>query len=289
MYIVGIDVGFSLTEKTGALYVLGIDPEDRAIQLVQRPFRFVPAEAPHVLKGMALQNEGVHCISVDAALTPVRLLQRAKSGRSVDKRFSRGGVRNASRGPQPGSIATPRQGWPLYEAGMDLVENLQAAGLGRYVHFAHFERAPVEGVIESIPKLSQALLVPPKVVRERDKKTKIDDHIFPLLFADNGSEREALDRALGGFVFSDEVEAEIENMALKSRRYHEELGAFVAVFQGVLATLGRGSVVGQAGDNEGYYVLPPRDAWHPEWLQTFDTTRADSVKVIDLYPAQTDR
>ncbi|MBA3473661.1 MAG: hypothetical protein H0T57_10615 [Rubrobacter sp.] len=141
---------------------------------------------------------------------------------------------------------------------MDLVGHLQAAGLGEYMQFDRFEQSPsVGGVIESIPKLTQALLVPSRFVRERSKRTKIDDHLFPLLFASNGSERTTLDRALGGFVFSDEVEAEIEAMATRPRRYHEELAAFVAVVQGVLAAIGRGSVVGQAGDNEGYYVLPP--------------------------------
>ena len=52
-------------------------------------------------------------VSVDAPLTPVRLTDRPKSGRSVDKRFSKGVFHSSQGGPQPGSISVPLQGWPL--------------------------------------------------------------------------------------------------------------------------------------------------------------------------------
>jgi hypothetical protein len=105
--------------------------------------------------------------SVDAPLTPVRLTDRPKSGRSVDKRFSKGVFHSSQGGPPPGSISVPLQGWPLYEAGMDVVGTFREAMLGDYGPFEGFEKAPSSGVIECIPKLRQTLLVPREVVRER--------------------------------------------------------------------------------------------------------------------------
>jgi hypothetical protein len=80
----------------------------------------------------------------------------------------------------------------LYEAGMDIVENLREAMLGDYVEFADFGNEASGGVIECIPKLTQALLVPLETVRER--RGTVDDYLFPLLFDKEGPYRSVLDR-----------------------------------------------------------------------------------------------
>ena len=97
----------------------------------------------------------------------MRLTDQPKSGRSVDKRFSKGVFQSPQGGPQPGSISVPLKGWPLYEAGMHIPGKRREAMLDDYVPFEGFEKASASGVIECIPKLTQALLVPREVVRER--------------------------------------------------------------------------------------------------------------------------
>lgn len=49
---------------------------------------------------------------------------------------------------------------------------------------------------------------------------------------------------------------------------HEMIGAFVAAFQGAVSFAGKAQLVGCAGDNEGYYVLP--SSWHPDWLAVWN-------------------
>jgi hypothetical protein len=67
----------------------------------------------------------------------------------------------------------------LYEAGMHIPGKRREAMLDDYVPFEGFEKASASGVIECIPKLTQALLVPREVVRER--RGSVDDYLFPLL------------------------------------------------------------------------------------------------------------
>jgi dCTP diphosphatase len=170
----------------------------------------------------------------------------------------------------------------LYEAGMDIVENLREAMLGDYVEFADFGKEASTGVIECIPKLTQALLVPLETVRER--RGTVDDYLFPLLFME-GPYRSVLDRALGDYGCSTQVEALISEISSAPRRHHEELAAVVAAVQGVLVAIGRASVVGRDGDSEGYYALPHRGDWNSDWSRAFESTRAaaaDGVDVIDL-------
>jgi dCTP diphosphatase len=168
----------------------------------------------------------------------------------------------------------------LYEAGMDIVGKLREAELGAYVAFATFGATPSSGVIECIRKLTQALLVPREVVRER--RGPVDDYLFPLLFEKKGPYRRMLDRALGDYGFTSHVEEMISEISMAPRRHHEELAAIVAAIQGVLVAIGRASVVGSDGDSEGYYALPHRENWDPDWLGTFESTRADGVEVTNL-------
>ena len=130
MHVLGVDVGFSKTERTSAFCILRVDSQNRKVEFAEKPRRFAQAEKSELFRRLVQQYGDVRWIAVDAPLTSVRLRHRPSSGRSVDKRFSRGAFSNSNRGPQPGSIATPRQGWPLYEAGMALVEDLHAVGLG---------------------------------------------------------------------------------------------------------------------------------------------------------------
>jgi hypothetical protein len=161
-----------------------------------------------------------------------------------------------------------------------VVESLREAKLGDYVPFEGFREPASGGVIECIPKLTQALLVPRNVVRERHGK--VDDHLLPLIFAKEGPYRDALDRALGAYKFSTQVEDLLSEVASAPKRHHEELAALVAGVQGVLVATGRASIVGCTGVWEGYFALPPRENWNPDWSSAFESTRAEGVEVIDL-------
>ena len=92
----------------------------------------------------------------------------------------------------------------MYEAGMHIVGKLREAMLDDYVPFEGFEKASASGVIECIPKLTQTLLVPREVVRER--RGPVDDYLFPLLPEKEGPYMRRLDQALGdyGFTFQGE-------------------------------------------------------------------------------------
>jgi dCTP diphosphatase len=283
MNVLGLDVGFSITKATNSFCLLNVDEARKEIGLVERAGRFLRSDAPELFRGLSRSYPEIRWVSIDAPLTPLRLTLRPKSGRSVDKRFSKGVFHGSRRGPQPGSISVPLQGWPLYEAGMDIVENLREARLGDYVEFADFGKEASTGVIECIPKLTQALLVPLETVRER--RGTVDDYLFPLLFEEEGPYRSVLDRALGDYGFSTQVEALISEISSAPRRHHEELAAVVAAVQGALVAIGRASVVGRDGDSEGYYALPHRGDWKSDWSRAFESTRvaaADGVDIIDL-------
>src|SRR5215217_2375146 len=280
MNVLGVDVGFSAIRETSAFCLLSVDSERRTIGLIERPKRFALRDALGTFRRLSQSYPDIEWVSVDAPLTPTRLAHRPASGRSVDKRFSKGAFHSSQGGPQPGSISVPLQGWPLYEAGMVMVEDLREARLGRYIPFEGFMADPPGGIIECIPKLTQALLVPREVVRGR--KGTVDDYLFPLLCGREGPYRRVLDLALGGSGFSAQVEGLIAEIAWAPMRHHEELAAFVAAIQGVAVAIGRSSIVGRAGDSEGYYALPHREHWHADWTGVFGSTRADGVEVIDL-------
>src|SRR5215203_2180395 len=199
MHVVGLDVGFSTKKETCALCLLSVDPERQEIGFVERPKRFLLKDARGVFLRLSGTYPDIRWVSVDAPLMPTRLTHLPKVGRSVDKRFSRGAFSSSQGGPQPGSIRVPAQGWPLYQAGMIMLENLREAQLGDYVPFGDLRGNPAGGVIECIPKLTQALLVPQNVVRGR--QGTVDDYLFPLLFGREGPYRRVLVRALGGYGF----------------------------------------------------------------------------------------
>jgi hypothetical protein len=204
MKVLGLDIGFSVRKAANSFCLLDVDEKRKEIGLVEPAKRFLRGEALELFRRLSRFYPEIKWVSVDAPLTPVRLTDRPKSGRSVDKRFSKGVFHSSQGGPQPGSISVPLQGWPLYEAGMDIVGKLREAMLGDYVPFEGFEKAPSSGVIECIPKLTQALLVPREVVRER--RGTLDDYLFPLLLEKEGPYRRRLDRALGDYGFTFQVE-----------------------------------------------------------------------------------
>jgi hypothetical protein len=279
--VLGLDVGFSARNETCALCLLNVDLERNGIGLVWWPERFLLENARGVFLRLSESHSNIGWVAIDAPLTPVRIALLPGVGRGVDKRFSKGAFSNPQRGPQPGSIRTPVQGWPLYEAGMVMAENIREARLGDYVPFEGFREKPSGGVVECIPKLTQALLVPQNVVRER--QGTVGDHLFPLLFAKDGPHRSALDHALGGYELSEQVEDLIDQISSAPRRCHEELAAVVAAVQGVLLAIGSATIVGRAGDSEGYFALPHRRHWNPDWARAFDATaRVDGVEAINL-------
>jgi hypothetical protein len=163
MNVLGLDIGFSVTKTTNSFCLLDVDEKRKEVGLVEPAKRFLRGEALELFRRLSRFYPEIKWVSVDAPLTPVRLSDRPKSGRSVDKRFSKGVFHSSQGGPQPGSISVPLQGWPLCEAGMDIVGKLREAMLGDYVPFEGFEKAPSSGVIECIPKLTQACSCPERL------------------------------------------------------------------------------------------------------------------------------
>jgi hypothetical protein len=113
MNVLGLDVGFSITKATNSFCLLYVDEERKEIGLVEQAKRFLRAEAPKLFRRLSRSYPEIRCVSVDAPLTPVRLTLRPKSGRGVDKRFSKGAFHSSQRGPQPGSVSVPVTGVAL--------------------------------------------------------------------------------------------------------------------------------------------------------------------------------
>ncbi len=221
---------------------------------------------------------------MDAPLTPTRINQIPKEGRTIDKVFSKSKFSsgNGNRGPQPGSIKTPRPGWFLYNAGMDLVSII--ADLNQemnYISLLDFMNGKKKGIIEIIPKLTQSLLVPKLSVTGRGKN-KIDDYLFPRLFDTTGDDRIYLDNALDNWRLDHKLESVIGLIAQRPKKYHEELASIIAAVQGAMLLIGRASIVGFCGENEGYYLLPQIDRWHPFWKDVFWDVKKDYPKLVIL-------
>jgi hypothetical protein len=90
MNILGLDIGFSTTRATSSFCLLSLDLERAEVELIERPQRFGANSAQGIFQHLSRSYEDIGWISVDAPLTPERIVHRPKSGRSVDKRFSRG-------------------------------------------------------------------------------------------------------------------------------------------------------------------------------------------------------
>jgi hypothetical protein len=240
--------------------------------MLEAPHRFAIADRVEELNRLQRQYGIPALMTIDAPLTHIRLIARPATGRAIDKVFSKGLFSNGNRGPQPGSIATPLQGWPLYQAGMDFRESVELLLNGfRYVPFEGMDHSPVQGAIEVFPKLSQAVLLPRYSIANRPAGTKADDHLFPQLFTMTGDD---VDSVLG-LVFAQSAINLITQIGRNPRSNHEELAAFVAAIQGVLCVRGESMAVGCAGLSEGYFVLPKFELWHAEWRDAYADIQHD--------------
>jgi hypothetical protein len=303
----GIDFGYSTatpslgfirfeTVLSGGIYKVSVESPSRISTLAD--FR------KSVLKDACAK--GVSLIALDAPITPKRINDRPKSGRQVEKRFSRGDFHNSRRGPQPSSVSVPKQGWPLYCGAMDLMTDLRRYGFSMPTIPESDDKATVEFCdcvcIEVCPKMTQAMLVPKLRVVERPNKSgtppfyrQIDNWLFSHLFVSLapmnsypsggmqptwGTDKEGLSSLLGERLKIDksvwDEAARIVTVCPLSER-HELIGAFVAGFQGAIALAGASVVVGASGDFEGYYVLPSQ--WHDDWCDVWNKTQRDNDNV----------
>ncbi len=267
--VLGLDVGFSTREETCCAYLLNVSARTNTIEMSRPAQRFALPNAAATLDRLFADGGLPVIVSVDAPLTPRRLPVCPPSGRSVDKWFARGRFSATKSGMHATSIAVPKQGWPLYCAGMDLVTVLGTLDPAlKYVPFDGLSSLSVRGVVECIPKLFHGLLVDPDTVRDRKGSKQLDDFLFPILFA--GELRPRIDDLLGSAKLDPALEGEIKRLATSPSRYHEEIGGLVTALQGTLFILGRYSAVGCVGEHEGYFLLPPVAFWNDEWA---DATR----------------
>lgn len=275
-HILGIDIGYSLKRKTCCSCALSL--EGRTILLKEKPNRFSFPDTLHELE--RLREIGVYpsVVGVDAPLTPRLIEEKPSTGRAVDKLFSRGEFSNGRRGPQPGSIATPRQGWPLYRAGMTFISLLREVfPRNQYIELSEAKRTKWHGAIEVFPKLTQAVLLPRSSIAERPRRANIDEHLFPQLFMRH---QDIIRRTLRGFAIDTTATDFIDEVSARPATHHEELAAFVAAFQGLLCFLGSASAIGHAGDLEGYFALPRREFWHKDWRKAYKAIdRDDCIEV----------
>lgn len=257
MNVLGIDVGFSTTKKTSCYCALSL--KDKVISFSIEPYKF---DVNYDLQSI-IKNQGFDIIAIDAPLTPVLISEKPKTGRKIEKLFSNGIFSNSPyRGPQPSSIAVPAQGFPLYQAGMKIVANLNSY---RYLSITEIRKGCRKGIYEVLPKMTQSLLFPRQIVANRSGQ--FDDYLFPLLLKKSGQYRHLLDALLGEYRFSVSVEKYIEN--INPNRHHEELASILCSFQAVLIAIGKSTIVGFDGDNEGYYGIPSMNYWDLEWYECF--------------------
>ncbi len=95
MDVLGLDVGFSTRDETCALCLLSVNPERREIGLVGWPTCFLLENARDVFLRLSESHPNIGWVSMDAPLTPVRIVYLPGVGRGVDKRFSRGAFSNS--------------------------------------------------------------------------------------------------------------------------------------------------------------------------------------------------
>ncbi len=281
--VLGLDVGFSTTRETCCAYLLKVNPLTNTIELAAPAERFALPNATASLTNLFTRVGIPMIVSVDAPLTPQRLAARPPSGRSVDKWFAKGRFSATKSGLHASSISVPKQGWPLYCAGMDLVTVLGTIDPTlKYVPFDDLTSLSVRGIVEVIPKLFHGLLVDPATMRQREPGKQIDDFLFPRLFA--GDLRFRLDELLGSVTLDSALEGEVKRLAAHPSRFHEEIGGLVAAIQGALFLLGRYSAIGCTGDHEGYFLLPPVALWHDEWAEaTRELSPNSTVRLLSSF------
>ncbi|MBF8982785.1 hypothetical protein IZY60_04450 [Lutibacter sp. B2] len=270
MIVLGIDAGFSKNEKTSAYCLMKI--ADGKIELLIEPQKFIFEECVKIFDGKFLEN--VDVITIDAPMTLEPILEKPSTGRKIDKLFSGDIFNNSKRGPQPGSISTPKQGWPLYESGMVFKKHFERNGFNYKV----FNNSKLEkkSIIEVIPKLTQALPLESQLLVSRPKNSQIDNFLFQYTF-ENGS---CFRNCFGDISFSEDIELLIDKYTSNTKKYHEELAGLLAALQGVLYTLGSYSIIGFEGSHEGHYLLPPIESWNSDWETAFQKRKCKYKDVI---------
>ena len=280
MQIIGIDLGFSPTKITSCYCAFKVDKETKEISFLFEPTKFNYRDTRII---NMIRSNAFDVITLDAPLTPKHIDEtgqaKPKTGRTIEKAFSLGIFNNSQRGPQPSSIAVPKQGWPFYCAGMQFASALNPY---RYLSIENIRNGETTGIYEVIPKLTQTLLMPRGVLVKRNDQ--IDNYLFPLLFQISSPYRQNINNALDGYYFSSEIETYINGISKQIRKYHEELAAFVSAVQALLICIGKASIVGFNGDFEAYYALPNTAFWQREWLDCFNNkskAKCPNLQVIE--------
>ena len=259
MIVIGIDLGFSEKSKTSAFCKL--EAKNNRIEVITIPTKFIFNQYETIFNKELISD--VNLISIDAPLTSKKILAKPKSGRKIDKLFSGDIFTNSKKGPQPGSISTPKQGWPLYEVGMIYKEYFENQN---FTYIDCKDKLIKDKVIlEVIPKLTQALTNQREFLVSRKKGSKIDNILFPHTFSASSKFRQNF----GQVEYSLELEQLIELYKSNTKKYHEELAAIIAALQAVLYGLNKYTIVGFIGEYEGNYLLPSYDFWDLEWKDAF--------------------
>lgn len=272
MKILGIDVGLSKKSKTSAYCVLEITSNN--IEVRTKPTKFIYIEYKSVFSKEFLQLLDV--ITIDAPLTLSRISEKPNTGRCIDKLFSGGSFNNSKRGPQPGSISTPKQGWPLYEAGMELKEYFHSQGF-EYKLIDKLVQKDRKIIIEVIPKLTQSLLVEREILVDRPKNSQIDNYLFNHTFKVNSNFRCSFEK----YMFSEEVEYLIALYSTNTKKYHEELAGLLAALQGVLFSIDNYSIIGFSHAFDGHYLLPNLNYWNTHWKAEYYNRKNKYRNVIE--------
>jgi len=271
--ILGIDVGFSLTRPTSAFCILEI--KDQKIDFISKPTKFVFPDFKKIFTEKVLEH--IDIITIDAPLTTQKIPIMPKTGRFIDRLFSCGLFHNSRRGPQPGSISTPAQGWPLYEAGMVFKEYFSENGFN-YFDLSKEDFSKDKKVLEIIPKLTQTLTANYDHYMKRPRKSQIDNYLFPHTFKIDSRFLKGFE----GYQISNKIFNEIKLYNTNTKYYHEELAGLIAAMQGALFSLNNYSNIGFAGDNQGHYLLPNIKYWDPVWQKQFEKSCKKHPSVITV-------
>lgn len=270
MKVLGIDAGFSEVNATSSYCIL--ECNDRSIELIKEPTNFIYSKCPEILTKDLL--ESIDIVTIDAPMTIKRILNKPKSGRKLDKLFSGDIFNNSKRGPQPGSISTPKQGWPLYEVGMYFKEYFETQGFE--YNSINTVKNNSKVIFEIIPKMTQVLPIERNILIERPKNSQIDNYLFRYTFESNSKFR----KSFRGKVFSKEIESLITKYINSEKKYHEELAGLLAALQGCLYVQNSYSLIGVDDEIDGCFLLPPIEMWSIEWKNAFERRQKKYKEVI---------